>query len=869
MTSTGTRKPRDVQSRASEAIIENDKELVQSLKIFAESSNATAGLAGPAINNSPKTPAGNYIAREGDSMIGPLALGPPLDFRVEIDANNTIDIGPLNENAQYSSNIELDSIQPNSFILNIIANAAFDGQILLIRTFGPDSFTINQGNSGNGGNIQTPTSDDFILEPLQMIVLIFDEALIIGSNTGGTWRVLSVSGSGGSTGTGTFISAALSGDQITNLAVGEHVEFDTNTPPTGADGGIILQTGVGQVNGIFELLAGKTYFLSGVIRPGFGGSNQVQFAWYDITNGTEIGRRTIFDDTVFPQNQPLQEIIYTPTTDVTVELRIVFITTPSNLTSIDSGTTMASIFEFSGQNGIPGSDAAPTWKLPARSKSVANVPNLATFTVLNDGVTLVENDRVLLTNQDTLSENGLWQVGVVVGGIAPLTRPDDFDTSDKVLSETFVAIEEGSLHKNQLWHLTSNNPLTIDVSDQIWNEIGGAQTLGPDIGQDDEGFDASGQFVFDGRISTANFITQRWDSVSIGTGPNNSTGKILYIPSFGERAARLVVIGGQTGTATSNCATSEDLGDNWIQRSSFNTEDLWAAMAYDPTGRGGKITDPQGILVAGSSNGVFNTSRNLKRSVDRGENWSTIFSPNTDLHRDLIFAQPTVGLGQFVITNYATGGPPPSQNRGIWTSPDGSTWTVRTTPIPLGVNQSWSFVAYSPSLNLYIATTLGQTTGLTDIMTSSDGINWILHTSNITLYSIQRIIWSEGQQKFVMLTVDPSDDIIYSNTSIDGINWEQFEVARVFEGSQIVANDIVWAPNLSTYVICGSRVSTGHRFEKFWVSQDAENWSFVPRMPDLTNTSQLASIAYSDEYSKFFAINLITSSNYTVYRTTR
>jgi len=198
MSSTGTRKPRDVQSRASEAIIENDKELIQSFKIFAESSNSTAGLAGPAVNNSPKTPAGNYVAREGDSMIGPLALGPPVDFRIEVDADNTIDIGSLNDNAQFSSNVQLDDLQPNSSVLDIIANAAFDGQILIIRTFAPTvPYTISQGTLANGGNIQTPDGNDIELGDLQISVLVFDESLIIHANTGGTWRVLFSGGGGG------------------------------------------------------------------------------------------------------------------------------------------------------------------------------------------------------------------------------------------------------------------------------------------------------------------------------------------------------------------------------------------------------------------------------------------------------------------------------------------------------------------------------------------------------------------------------------------------------------------------------------------------------------------------------------------------
>ena len=225
--STGTRKERNVQTRSNEALIEADKEYINSLKIFSEGSNSVAGLAGSPAQNSPRTPAGNYLAREGDSMIGPIAFGPPINFRIVIDTDNTIDIGPLNENAQYTSNIELDSIQPNSFVLDIIANAAFDGQILYIRTFGPSSFTISQGTVGNGGNIQTGDGADVTLSALQVMVLIFDEALIIGTNTGGTWRVVSLS-SGGTSGIVFPIDFPEEADRGT-VTTNQTIDFANNT----------------------------------------------------------------------------------------------------------------------------------------------------------------------------------------------------------------------------------------------------------------------------------------------------------------------------------------------------------------------------------------------------------------------------------------------------------------------------------------------------------------------------------------------------------------------------------------------------------------------------------------------------------------
>ena len=192
--STGTRKQRDVQTRVTESLTIQDQLYIADLKVFSGDSISEAGLAGPNINNSPITPAGNYLAREGDSMIGPIALGPPLDFRIVVNTANTIVISSLNDNPQYSSNLQLDDFQTNSSVLDIIEGAAFDGQILILRTFAPtSSYTISQGTIGNSGNIQTGNSDDITLGDLQTMVLVFDESLIINANTGGTWRVISIS----------------------------------------------------------------------------------------------------------------------------------------------------------------------------------------------------------------------------------------------------------------------------------------------------------------------------------------------------------------------------------------------------------------------------------------------------------------------------------------------------------------------------------------------------------------------------------------------------------------------------------------------------------------------------------------------------
>ena len=96
--STETRKPRNVEAREEETRTGRDKEFINQLKIFSDSSNSVAGVAGSVLSNSPTTPAGNYLARNGDCMNGPLALGPPLKFRVKVDTDDKRHTEQLDKN---------------------------------------------------------------------------------------------------------------------------------------------------------------------------------------------------------------------------------------------------------------------------------------------------------------------------------------------------------------------------------------------------------------------------------------------------------------------------------------------------------------------------------------------------------------------------------------------------------------------------------------------------------------------------------------------------------------------------------------------------------------------------------------------------
>lgn len=91
---------------------------------------------------------------------------------------------------------------------------------------------------------------------------------------------------------------------------------------------------------------------------------------------------------------------------------------------------------------------------PVHGASTGNIANLASFTVANDGLTLVETNRVLLKDQSTASQNGIYVVGAVATGTAALTRATDFDAAAEVKPNALVAVSGGTAGANTLWQLT-------------------------------------------------------------------------------------------------------------------------------------------------------------------------------------------------------------------------------------------------------------------------------------------------------------------------------------------------------------------------------------------------------------------------------
>lgn len=109
------------------------------------------------------------------------------------------------------------------------------------------------------------------------------------------------------------------------------------------------------------------------------------------------------------------------------------------------------------------------WKQAARAASTGNV-NLASPGATLDGVTLANNDRILLMNQTDGTENGVY---VFHGATSALTRATDSDTSAEMAPGAVLSISEGSVNGDKTFILVTDGPITLGTTPLVFSLMNG------------------------------------------------------------------------------------------------------------------------------------------------------------------------------------------------------------------------------------------------------------------------------------------------------------------------------------------------------------------------------------------------------------
>ena len=106
-------------------------------------------------------------------------------------------------------------------------------------------------------------------------------------------------------------------------------------------------------------------------------------------------------------------------------------------------------------------------KFSVRVATTANITLSGTQTI--DGVAVIAGDRVLVKNQSTGSQNGIY---VVAAGA--WSRAADADTSAEVTSGLFTFVSEGTVNASSGWVLTTPDPITLGTTSLTFTQFSGA-----------------------------------------------------------------------------------------------------------------------------------------------------------------------------------------------------------------------------------------------------------------------------------------------------------------------------------------------------------------------------------------------------------
>jgi hypothetical protein len=169
--------------------------------------------------------------------------------------------------------------------------------------------------------------------------------------------------------------------------------------------------------------------------------------------------------------------------------------------------------------------AGLTWKQPVRAATTTNGTLATAFANGQsiDGVSLVTGDRILLKDQTTQADNGIYVVAV---SGAP-TRATDADSSAE-LDSAAVLVTSGTVNADNAYTQTTNTP-TVGSSNLVWAQFGGANLPVAGNGLSRSGntltvvaAGSGGISVGAGGVSVDTSVVARHVAVSVGNGSATS-----------------------------------------------------------------------------------------------------------------------------------------------------------------------------------------------------------------------------------------------------------------------------------------------------------------------------------------------------------
>lgn len=234
--------------------------------------------------------------------------------------------------------------------------------------------------------------------------------------------------------------------------------------------------------------------------------------------------------------------------------------------------------------------------------------------VIDTNVTLVAGNRVLVKDQSTASENGIY---VVQASGAAVRATDANGTADTgtVSGGTFTFVEEGAVNADSGWVVSSNGTINVGTDPMAWVQFSGAGSITAGDGLTKDGntinavgtenrisvsanaIDISSSYVGQATITTLGTIgTGTWNGTDIavadgGTGSSTESGARTNLASASsESSGRTTSTPALARVAKQGCAASIAGVSTTTVTHNFNTTDV-NVQVYEVSGGATVIGD--------------------------------------------------------------------------------------------------------------------------------------------------------------------------------------------------------------------------------------------------------------------------------------
>ena len=159
-----------------------------------------------------------------------------------------------------------------------------------------------------------------------------------------------------------------------------------------------------------------------------------------------------------------------------------------------------------------------------RVATTANITLSATQTI--DGVAVIAGNRVLVKNQSTASQNGIY---VVAAGA--WSRSTDANTSAKVTAGMFTFAAEGTVNADSGWVLTTNDVITLNTTPLTFTQFSGAGQIVAG-----NGLSKTGNTLNVGTANAARIVVNA-DNIDLATAGTTGTYRSVTTDAYGRVTA--------------------------------------------------------------------------------------------------------------------------------------------------------------------------------------------------------------------------------------------------------------------------------------------------------------------------------------------